>query len=35
MIFNNLSEIKTMLTDYGFELDKGHETDIISYYVNY
>ncbi len=35
MIFNNLSEIKRMLTDYGFELDKGHETDIISYYVNY
>ena len=35
MTFNNISEIKTMLTDYGFELDKGHETDIISYYVNY
>lgn len=35
MIFNNLSDIKRIANDYGFELEKGYESDITSYYVNY
>lgn len=35
MIFNNLSDLKTMVTNYGFQLEKGYESDITSYYVNY
>lgn len=35
MIFNNLSDIQRVVKDYGFELDKGYEADIISYYVKY
>lgn len=32
---NNLSDIITLVTNYGFQLEKGYETDIISYYINY
>ena len=35
MIFNNLSDIRKIVKDYGFELEKGYESDITSYYVNY
>lgn len=35
MIFNNLSDIKRIAKDYGFELEKGYESDITSYYVKY
>lgn len=35
MIFNNLSDIQRIAKDYGFELEKGYESDITSYYVNY
>ena len=35
MIFNNLSDIRKIAKDYGFELEKGYASDIISYYVNY
>lgn len=35
MIFNNLSDLKTVATNYGFQLEKGYESDITSYYVNY
>lgn len=35
MIFNNLSDIQLIAKNYGFELEKGYESDITSYYVNY
>ena len=35
MIFNNLSDIERIVKNYGFELEKGYESDITSYYVNY
>lgn len=35
MIFNNLSDIQRIAKDYGFELEKGYASDIISYYVKY
>lgn len=35
MIFNNLSDIQRITKDYGFEFEKGYESDIISYYVKY
>lgn len=35
MIFNNLSDIERIVKNYGFELEKGYASDIISYYVNY
>lgn len=35
MIFNNLSDIQRTAKDYGFELEKGYASDIISYYVKY
>ena len=35
MIFNNLSDIRKIVTNYGFELEKGYDADITSYFVNY
>lgn len=35
MIFNNLSDIEKTVKNYGFELEKGYASDIISYYVKY
>lgn len=35
MIFNNLSDIERIVKNYGFELEKGYASDIISYYVKY
>lgn len=35
MIFNNLSDIQRITKDYGFEFEKGYESDITSYYVKY